>query len=185
MAIDDKDTPQETNKALGFERSQIPLIGLMLTLFMLVFAMFGWLKLDNNTLRSDVNAMRSERKADNIALRTEFRSDMNALRSELKADNEALRSELKADINALRTELNTKIDRIESDISVLKTDVALIKARMDALEARVTSVENRVANIENRVTNIETQLAANGDMRREYEALRARVEILESRSQSG
>ena len=56
---------------------------------------------------------------------------------------------------------------------------------MDALEARVTSVENRVANIETRVTRIETQLAANGDMRREYEALRARVEILESRSQSG
>ena len=158
-----KDTPEAANKILGFERSQIPLIALMLTLFMLVFAMFGWLWLDIGTLRSDMNAMRAE----------------------LKADNSALRAELRADISALRTELNEKIDRIESDISDLKTDVALIKARMDALEARVTSVENRVANIENRVTRIETQLAANGDMRREYEALRARVEILESRSQSG
>ena len=139
---------EDKNKLFRIESSQIPLFGLMLTLFMTVFAMFGWLKLDIGALRLNMNAMRAELK-----------SEMSKIRA--------------------------RLDRIESDISDLKTDVALIKARLDAREARATSVENRIANIENRVARIETQLAANGDMPREYEALRARVEILESRSQSG
>ena len=94
-----KDTPEATNKLFGFERSQIPLIALMLTLFMIIVAMFGWLRLDNSALRSDMNAMRAELKADMNAMRTELKSEMSEIRA--------------------------RLDRIESDISDLKTDVAL------------------------------------------------------------
>ena len=69
--------PEDTNKIFGFERSQIPLIGLMLTMFMIIVDMFGWLRLD-------MNAMRAELRADNNALRTELRADISALRTELK-----------------------------------------------------------------------------------------------------
>lgn len=48
-------------------------------------------KADINALRSDMNALRAEMKADSNALRAE----MNALRAEMKADMDALRAEMR------------------------------------------------------------------------------------------
>ena len=74
------------------------------------------MKMDNEKLRSDVNAAISEMKMDN-----------EKLRSELKADNEKLRSEMKEEIAQLRGE--TREMGLE-----LKSEIRALDARVDALQ---------------------------------------------------
>jgi len=73
--------------------------------------------------RGDLDAARTELKAEIAALRTELkaeigdlRADMAALRTDLKAEIAALRSELKADIRESELRLEAKIEAIKADI---------------------------------------------------------------------
>ena len=72
------------------------------------------------SLRSEINALRSE-----------MRSDMNTLRSDMNA----LRSEIRSDMNTLRSEMNARLDRMFFSTlalmgGVMASVVATILARL-------------------------------------------------------
>ena len=63
-------------------------------------------KADVETVKAEVQSVRSDLTAAIESLRSELKGDMQELRSELKADIQELRSELKADIQELRSDMD-------------------------------------------------------------------------------
>jgi hypothetical protein len=68
---------------------------------------------DSVATKSDVQAVRTDLRAEMAALRAEFTANIAALRAEFKADIAVLRAEFKADIAALRAELKAEIALLE------------------------------------------------------------------------
>ena len=116
----------DNTKFLGFDKAQIPLLSLLLAGLIMLAGMFYQVNSNINALRADVNALRAEMNANDIA----HRAEINTLRSETNANINALRSEM----NALRTETNSDIDALRADINALTLEMAETNARIENIE---------------------------------------------------
>ena len=130
---------QDNTTLLGFDKKQIPLLSLILAGFLMLAGMFYQLNANINALRADVNALRPEMNANDIA----HRAEINTLRSETNASINALRSE----INALRSETNADIDALRADINALTVKMAETNARIENIKRNLpayASVDERL-----------------------------------------
>ena len=105
----------------------------------------------DNGIRSEMQAMRAEARADREALRTEAQSDREALRAEALADHEALRAEARADREALQAE--ARADRAAFQAEIRRLDDQA-RADREAFEKHVT----RLIQEQSRLTGIVEQM---------------------------
>ncbi len=91
-------------------------------------------------LRTEIQAVRTEARADREAVRAEIqtvraeaRADREAMRTEARADREAIRAEAHADREALRAEARADREAFQSHILRLAEQQGVLSARLDGL----------------------------------------------------
>ena len=127
---------QESNKFLGMDKGNLPILALSLITLAVIIILFDMQTSAINRLDANISAMRAEQ-----------REDSAALRSELK---EAIR-ELSDDLDALEG----KLDALGSDLNALKIDTAEIKVRVEEIERRMLPLES----VDGRLDELERELA--------------------------
>ena len=102
---------QESNKFLGMDKGNLPVLGLQLTILAVVISLF-------NMQNSAINRLED---------------NMTATRAELKEDIRELGNELDS--------LEDDMDALGSDLNALKIDTAEIKVRVEEIERRMSPLE--------------------------------------------
>ncbi len=117
-------------------------------------------------LRTEIQAVQTEARADREAVRAEIqtvrvearadrgvvRAEIQAVRAEARADREALRAEARADREALRAEARADREAFQSHILRLTEQQGVLSARLDGLSgppapSRLDGDRDRASNI--------------------------------------
>ena len=126
----------ESNKFLGMNKSDLPGIGLQLTILVVVISLFNMQNAAINRLGDEMTALRSEMREDNATLRSELKDDIR---------------ELSDDLDALENEVGA----VGSDLNALKLDTAEIKVRIEEIERRILPLES----VDGRLDDLEREQA--------------------------
>ena len=101
----------------------------------------------DNSIRSEMQAMRAEARADREAIRAEARTDREAMRAEARAD----RDEARADREAMRAEARADRDEARADREAMRAEV---RADREAFEKHIT----RLTQEQSRLTGMVEQM---------------------------
>jgi len=135
---------QESNKFLGMDKGNLPVLGLLLTILVVVISLFNMQNSTINRLEDNMMAMRAEQREDNALLRSELKEDIRELSDDLDA-------------------LEGKVDALGSDLNALKIDTAEIKVRVEEIERRMLpleSVDGRLAELERELARLKERVDA-------------------------
>ncbi len=114
---------------------------------------------DREAVRAEIQAVRVEARADRGVVRAEIqtvraeaRADREAMRTEARADREAIRAEAHADREALRAEARADREAFQSHILRLTEQQGVLSARLDGLSgppapSRLDGDRDRASNI--------------------------------------
>ena len=144
----------ESNKFLGMDKGNLPVLGLLLTILVVVISLF-------NMQNAAINRLGDE---------------MAALRSEMREDNATLRSELKDDIR----ELSDDLDALENEMDALENEMGAVGSDLNALKLDTAEIKVRIAEIERRMLPLESVNGRLDELEREQAQLRERVDALSS-----
>ena len=134
---------QESNKFLGMDKGNLPILALSLITLAVIIILFDMQTSAINRLDANISAMRSEQREDSAALRSEMKE---AIR-ELSDDLDALEGKLDT--------LNNDVDALGSGLNALKIDTAEIKVRVEEIERRMSPLES----VDGRLDEFERELA--------------------------
>ena len=134
---------QDSNKFLGMDKGNLPVLGLLLTILVVVISLFNMQNSTINRLEDKITAMGAEQREDNALLRSELKEDIR----ELSDDLDALEGKLDT--------LNNDLDALRSDLNALKIDTAEIKVRVEEIERRMSPLES----VDGRLDELERELA--------------------------
>ena len=135
---------QEANKFLGMDKGNLPVLGLLLTILVVVISLFNMQNSTINRLEDKITAMGAEQREDNALLRSELKEDIRELSDDLDA-------------------LEGKVDALGSDLNALKIDTAEIKVRVSEIERRMLpleSVDGRLAELERELARLKERVDA-------------------------
>lgn len=145
---------EDSNKFLGMDKGNLPVLGLLLTILVVVISLF-------NMQNAAINRLGDE---------------MAALRSEMREDNATLRSELKDDIRALSDDL----DALENEMDALENEMGAVGSDLNALKLDTAEIKVRIAEIERRMLPLESVNGRLDELEREQAQLKERVDALSS-----
>ena len=147
-------------KFLGFERSQLPMVSLLLTLAGIIITLQIETRAEIAALRADNAALR----ADNAALRADSNANDNALRAEIAA--------LRSDMNANDKILDSRVDALAVEMGEMNARLLNVETRVLTIERYIQSSDARIERTAVEIENIETSLP-------DYAAIDARLDALE------
>ena len=127
---------QESNKFLGMDKGNLPILALSLITLAVIIILFDMQTSAINRLDANITAMRAEQREDSAALRSELKEDIR---------------ELSDDLDALEKEMGA----LGSDLNALKIDTAEIKVRVEEIERRMLPLES----VDGRLDELERELA--------------------------
>ena len=113
------------------------LIAIAVPFVILLGAIVAGAWLNQRGLERQMDAFRSEIKAEIGAFKSEIKSEMKTGDSEIKAEMGAFKSENKAQIAILRAEIREEIAPIRSDLHQVKQSVEKIERQLEAIFTRL------------------------------------------------
>ena len=162
----------DNTKFLGFERSQLPLIALMLTLAGIIISIqIGMMAIMNANMNANDAALRAEM----TALRAEVNANDDAYRAELAA----LRADMNAELRAVRAEIDTLRSDMNASIYALDSRVDALALEMGEMNGRVKNIEGYIQTVDTRIRNTETLVAGIELSLPDYGAIDTRLDALE------
>ena len=95
----------------------------------------------NANLRTELESLRADTRADVQGLRT----DMETLRAETRSEVQELRTEMRAEIRSLRKD-------VRADIAEVRGDLRAVEGRLSALEQRQARTEGLLEAVRDAIT---------------------------------
>jgi len=123
-----------------------------------------FIKFSHDTLKEEIQGVRTELKGEIQDLRTELKGEIQDLRTELKGEIQDLRTELKSDIQDLRMELKGEIQdlrtELKGEIQDLRTELKQTKDDLRTeMAAGFKSLAGKLENHEGRIFLLEKKCA--------------------------